>query len=67
MTSINLEYIEEQQDFVGASLGRRPPRPCPQSFIDRADEVVVVDAPPEAGTADRGSTICRSFASARCC
>ena len=38
----------------------------PQDFIDRADEVVVVDAPPEAEP--RSSEHARrSFASARCC
>ncbi len=46
ITSINLEYIEEQQEFVRGVLGRTRPDTVPQSFIDRADEVVVVDAPP---------------------
>lgn len=47
LTSINLEYIAEQQDFVGGVLGKRKAETVPQSFIDRADEVVVVDAPPD--------------------
>ena len=51
VTSINLEYIAEQQDFVRSVLGKTPTQTVPQDFIDRADEVVVVDAPPEAGTA----------------
>jgi two-component system sensor histidine kinase KdpD len=50
VTSINLEYIEEQQEFVRSVLGTTPSQTVPQAFIDRADEVVVVDAPPEAGT-----------------
>src|SRR5215468_56745 len=47
MTSINLEYIAEQQEFVSSVLGRTKKDTVPQAFIDRADEVVVVDAPPE--------------------
>ena len=31
------------------------PQTVPQEFIDRADEVVVVDAPPEAATSERGA------------
>ena len=47
VTSINLEYISEQQEFVGGVTGRWRTDTVPQAFIDRADEVVVVDAPPE--------------------
>jgi two-component system sensor histidine kinase KdpD len=50
LTSINLEYITEQQEFVRAALGRTRAETVPQAFIDRADEVVVVDAPLEADT-----------------
>ncbi|MEO8257734.1 MAG: hypothetical protein ABI868_10365 [Acidobacteriota bacterium] len=46
LTSINLEYIAEQQEFVRGILGKTPSHTVPQDFIDRADEVVVVDAPP---------------------
>jgi two-component system sensor histidine kinase KdpD len=48
LTSINLEYIAEQQDFVRSVLGTTKIETVPQEFINRADEVVVVDAPPEA-------------------
>jgi two-component system, OmpR family, sensor histidine kinase KdpD len=48
LTTINLEYIAEQQDFVRSVLGKSKTETVPQEFIDRADEVVVVDAPPEA-------------------
>ena len=51
LTSINLEYIAEQQEFVRGVLGRTKADTVPQEFIDRADEVVVVDAPPEADAA----------------
>lgn len=50
MTSINLGYIAEQQLFVRGVLGTVKAETVPQDFIDRADEVVVVDAPPEAET-----------------
>jgi two-component system sensor histidine kinase KdpD len=47
MTSLNLEYIEEQQEFVRTVTGDVPQDTVPQSFVVSADEVVVVDAPPE--------------------
>ncbi|HEX4347911.1 MAG TPA: universal stress protein [Vicinamibacterales bacterium] len=47
ITSINLEYIAEQQPFVRSVLGKARNESVPQAFIDRADEVVVVDAPPD--------------------
>jgi two-component system sensor histidine kinase KdpD len=53
LTSINLEYVEEQQDFVRAVTGTAPADTVPQSFIASADEVVVVDAPPEAVLEER--------------
>ncbi len=48
ITSVNLEYIQEQQAFVRGVVGRVPAPTVPQQFISRADEVVVVDAPPVA-------------------
>jgi two-component system sensor histidine kinase KdpD len=51
MTSINLEYIDDQQDFVREVLGRTKTQTVPHDFISRADEVVIVDAAPEAGSA----------------
>jgi two-component system sensor histidine kinase KdpD len=50
LTSLNLEFIEEQQAFVRGVTGGMRTETVPQEFIDRADEVVVVDAPPEAAT-----------------
>jgi two-component system sensor histidine kinase KdpD len=50
LTSINLEYIAEQQEFVRSVLGTSKGDTVPQAFIDRADEVVVVDAPAEGDT-----------------
>jgi two-component system, OmpR family, sensor histidine kinase KdpD len=46
LTSINLEYIAEQREFARGILGRNKAEVVPQDFINRADEVVVVDAPP---------------------
>jgi two-component system sensor histidine kinase KdpD len=48
LTSINLEYIAEQQEFIRGVLGKTKTETVPQEFIDRADGVVIVDAPPEA-------------------
>jgi two-component system sensor histidine kinase KdpD len=48
ITSINLEYIAEQKAFVLSVLTKVKPESVPQAFIDLADEVVVVDTPPEA-------------------
>lgn len=49
-TSINLAYITEEREFVRSVLGTTKAETVPQGFIDRADEVVVVDAPPEGDT-----------------
>jgi len=48
LTSVNLAYIADQQEFVYHVLGTTKSETVPQDFIDRADEVVVVDAPPGA-------------------
>lgn len=45
LTSINLGYITEQQDFVRHVIGKEPGQSVPQAFLNGADEVVVVDAP----------------------
>lgn len=48
MTSLNLQYVDEQRDKVEKITGRRVTQTVPESFIKRADEIVIVDAPPEA-------------------
>jgi two-component system sensor histidine kinase KdpD len=53
LTSINLEYIHEQQEFVRRVTGAIPADTVPQSFVVSADDVVVVDAPPETVLEDR--------------
>jgi two-component system sensor histidine kinase KdpD len=54
LTSINLEYIAEQQDFVRSVAGTAPRDTVPQAFVASADDVVVVDAPPETVLSERG-------------
>ena len=54
LTSINLQYMSEQQEFVQSITGRRTGETVPQEFIMAADEVVVVDAPPEACLPENG-------------
>lgn len=53
LTSINLEYIEEQREFVESVTGAVPTDTVPQGFIVSADEVVVVDAPPDTVLSER--------------
>lgn len=47
IATVNLQYIEEQQERVERITGKRPPEAVPQSFLSTADEIEVVDAPPE--------------------
>jgi two-component system sensor histidine kinase KdpD len=53
LSSINLEYIDEQQDFVRSVTGAVPADTVPQRFVMSADEVVVVDAPAETVLAEQ--------------
>ena len=47
ITAINLQYVAELQNEIEKLTGRRATRAVPQSFIRSADEIVVVDVPPE--------------------
>ena len=47
ITSLNIQYIEERAEQIAKIRGRRAPVTVPESFLRRADEIVVVDAPPE--------------------
>ncbi len=47
ITSVNLQYIEEQRDRVAQIRGREVKESVPQAFLGRATEIEVVDAPPE--------------------
>lgn len=47
ITSVNLQFIEEKQDQVEKIVGKRVSQTVPMSFLSTADEIVIVDAPPE--------------------
>lgn len=47
ITSVNLQHIEEMRPQVEAITGKQVTQTVPLSFIQTADEIVVVDAPPE--------------------
>ncbi len=45
--SVNIQYIEELRPQVEAITGKRVAETLPVSFIKSADEIEIVDAPPE--------------------
>jgi two-component system sensor histidine kinase KdpD len=47
IASINIQYIAELQGQVEKITGKHVTQTVPQSFLFGADEIVVVDAPPE--------------------
>lgn len=47
VTSINLQYIKERQSQVEAIRGKTVRDSVPEAFIRTADEIELVDAPPE--------------------
>jgi len=47
ITSINLQYIAELQEKVAQIRGKRVRDSVPEAFIRTADEIEMVDAPPE--------------------
>lgn len=47
VTSINLQYVRERQSQVEAIRGKRVQESAPEEFIRSADEIELVDAPPE--------------------
>jgi len=48
VTALNLQHIREKQDEVERITGKRAVNSVPESFLLEADEIEVVDAPPEA-------------------
>jgi two-component system sensor histidine kinase KdpD len=46
IASINLQFIEERREQVETITGKHVTQTVPLSFISTADEIVVVDAPP---------------------
>ena len=47
ITAVNLQHIEEQQEAVERITGKRASQCIPQAFLREADEIELVDAPPE--------------------
>src|SRR5207244_4862217 len=45
--TVNLQYIEEYRERVETITGRRATETIPLSFVNKADEIEVVDAPTE--------------------
>ncbi|MGA2771272.1 MAG: hypothetical protein ABSG26_10705 [Bryobacteraceae bacterium] len=48
ITAVNVQHIREQQDQVARITGKRAAQSAPEEFLREADEIEVVDAPPEA-------------------
>jgi two-component system sensor histidine kinase KdpD len=47
ITSVNIQYIDELRERVEQITGKKVTQTVPRSFLNSADEIVVVDAPPE--------------------
>jgi two-component system sensor histidine kinase KdpD len=47
ITSVNLQYVEERQAQIRAITGKAVRESVPESFLRTADEIELVDAPPE--------------------
>lgn len=56
ITAVNLQHIAEQQDEVERITGKRAAHSVPQAFLAGADEIEVVDAPPDALIARPGDS-----------
>jgi len=54
VTSVNIQYIDDLRERVQRITGKHVTQTVPRSFLNSADEIVVVDAPPE--TAIAGDT-----------
>jgi two-component system sensor histidine kinase KdpD len=50
--AINLQHVREQQDAVQQITGRRASHSVPVSFVNSADELVIVDVPAEETTSN---------------
>jgi two-component system sensor histidine kinase KdpD len=47
LTSVNIQYIDDLRARVHRITGKSVTQTVPRSFLNSADEIVVVDAPPE--------------------
>jgi two-component system sensor histidine kinase KdpD len=52
VSAINLQHVREQQDAVERITGRRSSHSVPVSFVNLADELVIVDVPAEEATSN---------------
>jgi two-component system sensor histidine kinase KdpD len=55
ITSVNLQHIEEKRELVEAITAKHVTETVPLSFLQTADEIVVVDAPAQACLDSDGS------------
>lgn len=56
ITSINIQYIDDLRERVQRITGKHVTQTVPLSFLSSADEIVVVDAPPEIAIARDGQS-----------
>jgi two-component system sensor histidine kinase KdpD len=56
ITAVNVQHIREQQDAVERITGKRSPYSVPEEFLREAEEIEIVDAPPDA-LLDRGQAV----------
>lgn len=47
ITSLNLQHIEERREVVEQITGKRASETVPETFLYEANEIVIVDVPPE--------------------
>jgi two-component system, OmpR family, sensor histidine kinase KdpD len=47
ITTVNIQYIKERQSQIQAITGKIVSQSVPEGFIKQADEIEIVDAPPE--------------------
>ena len=47
ITSLNLQHIEERREAVERITGKRVTETVPERFLYNANEIVLVDVPPE--------------------
>jgi two-component system, OmpR family, sensor histidine kinase KdpD len=55
VTSVNLQYIDDQREAVEKLTGKRVKQAVPRQFLNTADEIVIVDAPTEPATERRSA------------
>jgi len=52
ITAVNVQYIREQQAAVERFTGKRATSGIPEKFLHEADDIEVVDAPPDVAVGD---------------